>query len=144
MNRCIDRKRYSIHWQVSPNSLAGDPMAKTWGKVIVNVLMMGMESMPYGGQMVIDCAGPQGPETTIQIMMRAQRVCWKDEYTQILANGLDDTQKLNPRIVQPFFTRRLAQSIDVRMKVDSASSEGVQFSLIGKTAKTQMSFTGRD
>ncbi|MEN8236882.1 MAG: histidine phosphotransferase family protein [Pseudomonadota bacterium] len=143
MNRCIDRKRFSMHWQVDPNSLAGDPLAKVWGKVIVNIMMMGMEALPYGGQIVIECAGPQGPETKIQIMMRAQRVCWKDEYSQILANGLGETLKLNPRNVQPFFTWRLANSIDVSMNVDNASSEDLQLSLVGKTAETQLMFAGR-
>lgn len=144
MNRCIDRKRFSMHWQVHPNSLAGDPMAKTWGKVIVNVLMMGMEALPYGGQMVIECAGPEGPETKVQIMMRAQRVCWKDEYSQILANGLEEPQKLTPHNVQSYFTWRLAKSIDVNMNVDAASSEDLQISLVGKTAETQLMFAGRD
>ncbi len=142
MNQCMDRKRFSLHWHVSPNALAGDPMAKTWGKVVVNVLMMGMESLPYGGQMVIECAGPNGPETKIQIMMRAQRVCWKDEYSQILANGLGDGVQLNPRNVQPFFTRRLAQTIGVSLRVDSATSEELQMSVIGKTSDTQLMFTG--
>ncbi len=125
----IDRKRYSLHWKVEPMVLAGNTHVKTWAKIFCNVLMLAMESAPYGGQILIEATELQD-SFALNLTLKAQRVCWPEIYSRVLAKGLDAiNEELTVRNVQPYFAWRLGQLIGAIMNVEHTSRDSLQLSL---------------
>jgi histidine phosphotransferase ChpT len=79
-------------------------------KLLLNMMLLGMAAVPRGGMVTVGLA--EFP--VVRVVGNAARV--PDKIAQLL-NGEFDAGELDARLVQPYYTRRLAQQLGYALKV---------------------------
>jgi len=99
------------------------------GKLILNLLELGVESLPRGGSVAVNCTG-SGPNVSLDVTLEGQDAGLREDAADALA---DTTQvdDLTPRNVHAYFTRLLARRLGGDLAVESGEGRCVLKVLLG-------------
>ncbi|OKH88989.1 histidine phosphotransferase family protein [Thalassospira sp. TSL5-1] len=86
-------------------------------RVVLNMVMMAREALPFGGEIAVSCDSG----AKINVIARGKRAAIRPEIENVLS-GPVDPQDLDPRNIQGFFARNLAERLGRQLQVVSEES----------------------
>ncbi|RCK43449.1 hypothetical protein TH25_21390 [Thalassospira profundimaris] len=81
-------------------------------RVVLNMVMMAREALPFGGEIAVSCDSG----AKINVTARGKRAAIRPEIENVLS-GPVDPQDLDPRNIQGFFARNLAERLGRQLQV---------------------------
>jgi histidine phosphotransferase ChpT len=104
--------KMSLNWQALPPGVALPPGAT---KLLLNLVVLGTEMLPRGGQIAVGAAaGPGG--MALKAVAAGQDARISDEITAVL-KGAVTVPALSAKTVHGYFSQRLAESLGCRIEV---------------------------
>lgn len=107
----VGEEKIKLEWQAPRVALP-----KTEVKLLLNMMLLGMAAVPRGGVVSVALEGGAG---VVRASGDAARV--PDRVAQVL-NGQFDAQELDARLVQPYYTSRLAQQAGFALQFEADSN----------------------
>jgi histidine phosphotransferase ChpT len=112
--------KMSLNWQALPPGVTPPPGAT---KLLLNLVVLGTEMLPRGGQIAIGLsAGPGG--IALKAVAAGQDARVGDEVAAVL-KGAAAVPTLNAKTVHGYFSQRLAESLGSRIEVSSVAAGSV-------------------
>lgn len=109
--------KVQIEWAV-----ANVNWPKDWAKLLMNATLIGVDSLPRGGQVYVETAAdPAIPGFTVRATGQGARL--QDEMEKALRG--DPVDPLDGRSIQPFLTHRLARTLNAGLTM-TASENAIQ------------------
>tara|TARA_R110001583_G_scaffold32107_6_gene109975 strand:+ start:37063 stop:37674 length:612 start_codon:yes stop_codon:yes gene_type:complete len=84
------------------------------GRVVLNMIMMAREALPFGGEISVQ----HDSEKKIRVVAQGKRAAIRSEIEKVLS-GPVDPQELDPRNIQGFFARNLAEKMGRTLAVEA-------------------------
>jgi histidine phosphotransferase ChpT len=119
----VGEEKIKLDWQAPRVALP-----KAEAKLLLNMMLLGMAAVPRGGAVSVALEGGQG---VVCASGDAARV--PDRVAQVLS-GQFEPQELDARLVQPYYTRRLAQQAGFTVHFEA---EGNKITLRARRAEEQ-------
>lgn len=120
LKKSLDFAKYSYQLDLLDNYLAGHTHLKTWAQILANIFSIGIESMPYGGEINISSQNSDDPQ--IKIVLKSRLITLHDEVKLILQNGTE-LDELNPRTIQAYLVWTLSQKLEKHIKLIQKDGE---------------------
>jgi histidine phosphotransferase ChpT len=120
----LEGSKTVLVWPPVPAGFTAPPMAP---KVALNLVLLGTEMLPRGGEVVIDIQ-PAGARVTVSATAAGRDARLPEEIASVIAGGAEPTLPLTARTVHAYFTARLGESLGGRLEA-SVQSSGVRISL---------------
>jgi histidine phosphotransferase ChpT len=111
-------------WPPLPVGFTAPSMAP---KVALNLVLLGTEMLPRGGEIVVDLQ-PAGARVTVSATAAGRDARLPEEIASVITGGAEPTLPLTARTVHAYFTTRLGESLGGRLE-PSVQSSGVRISL---------------
>ena len=111
-------------WPPVPAGFIAPPMAP---KVALNLVLLGTEMLPRGGEIVVDLQ-PAGTRVAVSATAAGRDARLPEEIASVITGGAEPTLPLTARTVHAYFTARLGESLGGRLE-PSVQSSGVRISL---------------
>jgi histidine phosphotransferase ChpT len=111
-------------WPPLPAGFTAPPMAP---KVALNLVLLGTEMLPRGGEIVVSLQ-PAGARVTVSTTASGRDARLPDEIASAIAGGTEPALPLTARTVHAYFTARLGESVGGRLE-PSTEPSGVRISL---------------
>ncbi|AUG51963.1 histidine phosphotransferase family protein [Thalassospira marina] len=86
----------------------------TTARVVLNMIMMAREALPFGGEISVQCDSG----AKIRVIARGKRAAIRPEIENVLS-GPVDPEDLDPRNIQGFFARNLAERLGKHLQVEA-------------------------
>ncbi len=110
-------------WSPLPAGFTAPPSA---AKLALNLVLLGTEMLPRGGEIVV-AVQPSGARITLSMTASGRDARIPEEIGAAIAAGTEATSPLTARTIHAFFTSRLAEALGGRLE-PSAQSAGVRVS----------------
>lgn len=111
-------------WPPLPAGFAAPPST---AKLALNLVLLGTEMLPRGGEIVV-AVQPSGARITLSVTASGRDARIPDEIAAAVAAGAETTSPLTARTIHAFFTSRLAEALGGRLE-PSPQSAGVRVSV---------------
>ena len=126
----MDGGRVSLNWSPDgkPSDIIYDRMAGDGAKILLNLLMLGMESLPRGGTLSVRFAELAGGIATA-LTAEGTGAVLKDETLSALKDK-ESVDLLTAHTVQAYFTGALVASLGVKLEIDTESKDSVKLAFL--------------
>ncbi|OSQ39655.1 histidine phosphotransferase family protein [Thalassospira mesophila] len=84
------------------------------GRIVLNMIMMAREALPFGGDISVQCDSGQ----EIRVIAQGKRAAIRPEIEKVLSGPVDPND-LDPRNIQGFFARNLAERLGKGVRVEA-------------------------
>jgi histidine phosphotransferase ChpT len=118
----FDSNKVAITW---PAQGIPDEAPENLGKLLLNMLLLGSEALPMGGNLAIEISVGDGG-LRVKVAASGDRAALRDETRPALAEGAT-ADDLTPRNVQAYFTCRVAERMGGAIAVDEGTAGSVSF-----------------
>ncbi len=118
----FDGNKIALTW---PAQGIPDDAPSDLGKLLLNMLLLGAESLPMGGSLTIGISA-SGGGLGVEVTASGERAGLRDETRPALA-AQAEIGELTPRNVQAYFTCRIAERMDGAITVDEGTDGAVKF-----------------
>lgn len=119
VNDMYGEGKATISWQTSL-----DGISKTHGRLLLNLVMIAVQSIPRGGELIIDLA-EKADSTIINLSANGPKARLYDEFDRTLS-GKAPVDGFDGRTIQPFYTGMLIREMGGRIDT-SINGESVSF-----------------
>lgn len=108
----IDNNKFKVYWRFPENTLYGHVNLKEWSRIIVNIIIIAMESAPYGGNIEIEII----PSNNFQVLFKliSSTITLNEDTSNTLQSNSFD---LTPRNVNSAFVSILAESVNKKISI---------------------------
>lgn len=113
-------ERYALD---RPGEGAPIPLEPGWGKLLLNLTVLGMDCLPRGGSVALSAAGADG-KTVISVTARGDEVRLPDRYAGVL-EGKVEAGSITALNVHAFYTAALAAAIGGGIEIDIADGSAL-------------------
>ena len=107
--------RYTVEL---PGAAAPAPLEAGWGKLLLNLTVLGMECLPRGGAVAPAVAAADG-KTVLSVTARGGEVRLPDRYVGVL-DGKVESESVTALNVHAFYTAALAGAVGGGIEIDMA------------------------
>ncbi len=116
-------EKLTLAW---PSEGVPNEIPEDLGKLLLNMLLLGAEALPMGGNLAVQIAAGEG-DLRVGVVASGDRAALRDEARPALAVGAKPDD-LTPRNVQGYFTCRIAERMGGAIAVDEGTAGTVNFS----------------
>ena len=112
--------------QAPEGELPEDELPEDLGKLVLNMLLLGAECLPLGGELALELREGEGAGTlTVRVVASGERAALREETRPALAPDAAP-EDLTPRNVQAFFTGKIAERMGgaLALEEDPEGPEG--------------------
>ncbi len=116
----IGKEKITLHWNA-----AREQRPKSDVKLLLNMVLMGMSSIPRGGDIHVDVNG-----ATLSVRAVGDRAVIPEKMLAVM-QGDFEAEQLDARLVQVYYAMRLASEANFEMSANS-DEESVTFKAVGE------------
>ena len=110
-----------------PTEVPAGELPEDLGKLLLNLLLLGAECLPLGGELALELQGGEGAGgLTVRVLASGDRAALREETRPALAPGVT-AEELTPRNVQAFFTCQIAARMGGTLTLDEGAEGAVAF-----------------
>lgn len=120
----VDPEKFTLIWSLPPQCLAAHPDLHNWARLSINLLMLAVESAPYGGTIGIIAA--PGNKFQMTLNLEGPTVVVHEEVRQTLQEPLQGMPE-SPRVAQAFWTRTILGALGRGIQIDVSGKTQLRF-----------------
>ena len=110
-----------------PTEVPAGELPEDLGKLLLNLLLLGAECLPLGGELALELQGGAGEGgLSVKVLASGDRAALRDETRPALAPGAT-ADELTPRNVQAFFTCKIAERMGGKLTLEEGAEGAVAF-----------------
>ncbi|MBP6985258.1 MAG: hypothetical protein KBB83_01550 [Alphaproteobacteria bacterium] len=120
LNQSLDPKKHTFNIELPASYLAESALLKVWAQLLANLVSVGMEALPYGGN--ISISHGHYPEPQLQLSLTGRLITLHEDVKEVMQNQYVESD-LTPRTIQAYLVQNLAAQLARRMHISQRGEE---------------------
>lgn len=120
LSQSMDPKKHTFSIDLPHSYLSDNALLKVWAQLLANMISVGMEALPYGGN--ISISHGDFPEPQLQLSLTGRLITLHEDVKEVMQNKFVESE-LTPRTIQAYLIQNLAAQLARRMHVSQRGEE---------------------